>query len=416
MNILGKKFCVLGLGITGYETAKFLNKHGFSVFVSEQSINPNIEQFALKLKSKGVSCELGGHRFSRIKNADIIVISPGISPRTPLVRNLQELKKKIISEVELASWFCKGKIIGITGTNGKTTVTTLLGRVIQKAGYKGKTCGNIGKPFISIVDTLDAHSYAIVELSSFQLYYSQRFRSHIGVVLNIAPDHFDWHTGMPEYARSKCKLFRNQKPIDYAVINYHDRELIEKYTGNIRSQTIYFSRNVKMVDNPNYDCIKKVASLIKIPARIVNKTLCDFKGLEHRMEIAGIKGGVSYVNDSKSTSPHSLAWALRLCKKKVILICGGKNKGVSFVPLQANVKKKVKALIAMGEAQEEIEQAFASCVSTTRTQSLKEALLAAKSKAQQGDVVLFSPACASFDMFKNYKERGKKFKELVARV
>jgi UDP-N-acetylmuramoylalanine--D-glutamate ligase len=415
MQITDKKVCVLGLGITGFEAARFLHRHKAQVFVSEQNMSKDIESYAVRLQRAGIACEIGGHNFSRIKSSDLIVISPGINPRTPLIVALKKIRKKIISEIELAAAFFKGTMIGITGTNGKTTVTTLTELVLKNAGREAQACGNIGNPFIAVVDKLKKDSYAVVELSSFQLYYSRRLRPQIGVVLNIAPDHFDWHTGMPEYARSKCKIFRYQTKSDIAVINYRERSAVEQYIKGIRSKKVYFNADEK-VKNANFDCVKNVALALGVPRRVIDKTLREFKGIEHRLEFVARKKNITYINDSKATSPHSLEWALSKFDKKVVLICGGKNKGVSFRPLRESVQKNVKAMIVIGEAQNEIVAALADCVPTERAGTLKEALLQAKGKAAPGETVLFSPACASFDMFKNYEDRGRKFKELVKRV
>ncbi|MBN1493359.1 MAG: UDP-N-acetylmuramoyl-L-alanine--D-glutamate ligase [Candidatus Omnitrophica bacterium] len=415
MDITNKRFCIIGLGISGYETAVFLNKHKASVFVTEQKISKDIEKFAVKLRRQKIECEIGGHNFYKMREADIIVVSPGVPPRSQIIEALKREKKKMISEIELASWFYKGTMIGVTGTNGKTTVTTLIAEALKNDGRNAKACGNIGNPFISIVDKMAENSYAVIELSSFQLYYSQRLRLHIGIVLNVAPDHFDWHTGMDEYVRSKCKIFRSQTAKDVAVINHRERNDIERYIKNVRSRKVYFNKGNVFID-PNFDCMSTVANVLGVKEAAIKRTVKGFKGIEHRMEFAGKRHNVTFINDSKSTSPHSLEWALKRCKDKVVLICGGKNKGVSFEPLRESVTKKVKALVAMGECQQEIEQALGSCVPTARVNSLKEAIITALKYAQSGDTILFSPACASFDMFKNYKDRGKKFKGLVARV
>ncbi len=415
MEIAHKKVCVLGLGITGFETARFLHRHKAKVFVSEHNMNPAIEQYAVRLRRLGIACEIGGHNFTLIKDADLIIVSPGINPRTPLIQALKRRKKVMISEIELAAAFFKGTMVGITGTNGKTTVTTLTALVLKNAGREVQACGNIGKPFVAIVDKMKKGSYAVVELSSFQLYYSRRLRVQVGVVLNVAPDHFDWHTGMAEYTRSKCKLYRYQTKDDIAVINYRERAAIEPYLKGIKAQKVYFNVD-RSVKNANFDCVKQIGRALGVPQRVIDKTFREFKGIEHRLEFIATKEKITYINDSKSTSPHSLEWALNKFDKKLVLICGGKNKGVSFRPLRDKVKEKVKALIVIGEAQEEIVKALGDCAPTVRAKTLKEALAKATAEAAAGDTVLLSPACASFDMFKNYEDRGRKFKELVRRV
>jgi len=411
-SIQGKKFSILGLGRTGYHTALFLARRGGSVFLTESRKNLRKSHDADILRKCGVEVEIGLPSRKRIEESDYIVVSPGISPQESLMKDLKNSKEKWISEIELASWFCPGKIIAITGTNGKTTVTTLTYQLLKAAGFEVFKCGNIGIPFISIVEKVGYRSFVVLELSSFQLFYTKSLAPYISVVLNLAPDHFDWHKDFNEYAFSKTKIYKNLSPTDYALINQREQQLLKYFPKASKGKKIFFNNSEEKV-NPNFSCLEKMSQILKIDKKVFLETLENFDGIEHRLEHVCIQEGITFINDSKSTSPHSLEWALNQIKAGVILICGGRNKGLNFADLVPQIKKKVKLVITIGEAQNEIANAFSSVVSVFKVNELKDAILKSKEMAKKDDVVLFSPACSSFDMFKNYEDRGKKFKELV---
>ena len=406
-----KKITVLGLGKTGYQTALFLRQKGARVFVSEGKVSEKAEAFSRELQAQGIEVELGKHSISRIRESDWIVVSPGISHQLPLMQELTEVREKWISEITLASWFCRGKIIAITGTNGKTTVTTLMERLLQKAGFFATKCGNIGTPFIEEVSKIPEDGFAVVELSSFQLYYSEGFSPFLAIVLNLAPDHFDWHVDFEEYAQSKMKLYRHQTMDGFALVNQGEPEILKRFRQG--EATVMPFNAGKGNQNPNEDCLYQAASVLKISPEVVASVLSEFKGIEHRMERVSSGGELTFINDSKSTSLHSLAWALEKFEQKVILICGGKNKGLDFASLKELIHEKVRYVIALGEAKQEIAKAFSEIVSLSQVETLEEAVQLACCLGEQGEVVLFSPACASFDMFENYEDRGRQFKACV---
>lgn len=412
MIINHKKFAVLGLGKSGYETALFLSKHGAQVFVSEKGTGVQAVEYADSLRQQGIAVELGKHSSAKIAKTDIVVVSPGIAPFSDIIVYLKKRHVRLMSEIELAASVCKGRIIAITGTNGKTTVTTRIAEVLRAGGYNALTCGNIGTPFISVAEDIDAAGFAVLEVSSFQLYYSRHIRPWIAIFLNLAPDHLNWHEDMNDYGRSKARLFRAQKASDFAIIGDTCKEL--EISGGASRR--YFKSTKTATYNPNEKCVGMVARIVGVSKRVIDQSRNAFQGIEHRMEFVMKKKDVVYVNDSKSTSPHSLEWALRSVSGRVVLICGGQNKGVSFEPLRAIVAKKVAHVIVIGEATDEIVAAFEGYVSLEKQKTLKGAVAAATRNAQSGDMVLFSPACASFDMFKNYKHRGKRFKACVKHV
>lgn len=408
-----QKIAVLGLGNSGYESALFLRKQGAAVFASESQSNEMLQKRKRELEAAGIEVEVGRHSYDRILGSDRVVISPGISPKSEVYQQLERAKIPMWSEIELAYRFCPAPIIAVTGTNGKTTVTTIISKLLSDNGLHSISCGNIGNPFIGEVSKLNSDSVAVVEVSSFQLQNISAFRPHIAILLNLTDNHFDWHGTFENYAKAKWRIFENQMPHDYAVINVADAESMRR-VGSIKSQTIYF--NAGEFENPNFAACFAVAGLYRLDERKVRKTFREFRGIKHRMEEIPSQDGIRYINDSKSTTIASLKWALDRTKQKVILIMGGRHKGGDFSQLRDVIKQKVRFLIVLGEASEIIEQAFASAVTVSKAPSLVEAVRHARAVARQGDTVLFSPACASFDMFRDYQDRGDQFKETVSRL
>ncbi len=408
-----KKISVLGLGISGFESALFLKRQGARVFVSELSMSEAVLEYGRQLERAGIEVELGRHSHERVLTSDLVVISPGISPKTEIYRALQEAKKDVISEVELASWFFSGDIIAVTGTNGKTTTTSLIAGLLQFFGVHAVACGNIGNPFIAEIEKMDSDSKAVVEVSSFQLENIRSFRPHVALLLNITPDHFDWHGSMDAYIHAKARVFKNQTPNDFAILNWQD-EPTKSILPSIPSKIIYFNKGE--VENPNRDAVLKMADIYGFSREKSLSFLKDFPGIEHRMEKVPSRDGICYINDSKSTNPSSLEWALQRMKEPAILICGGRNKGNDFRPLASLVQRKVKTCLIFGESSQEMSQAWEEMVPVKLCRDLEDAVSEARNSAKPGDTILLSPACASFDMFKNYKERGEKFKEIVSKL
>ena len=413
MDLTGKQVAVLGLGKSGFESARFLAAHGARVWASESKASSFFPEVEKKLKSLHVQVEFGKHSLEQIQKSNFIVISPGISPKTEIYQAVNQSGILLMSEVELASRFCPCPIVAVTGTNGKTTVTTLIQKVLAENGCHAVSCGNIGNPFIGEIKNLRRDSVAVLEVSSFQLANIQTFRPHIAVLLNLTDNHYDWHGTFQAYADAKWNIFKNQMPEDFAILNADDAET-KKRESNVRAKKKYFKSTSS--ENPNYEACLEVAQIFKLNEVLCRKLLKEFRGIEHRMENVNFGDGVNYINDSKSTTIASLGWALDRMNKKVVLIMGGLHKGGDFSQLQNKVKEKVKSLVVIGKASLEIEHVFRAFVSVQKAASLEDALRIARSQSKIGDTILFSPACASFDMFRDYEDRGRQFKEIVARL
>lgn len=410
----GKKVTVLGLGISGYQSALFLQRRGFDVWVSEGGASESVRQRLEELKTAGIAGECGGHDFSRLLSSDWILISPGIAPAAPVYRKIHEAGIPILSEIETASRFCPARrVLAVTGTCGKTTVTTLLQSLLTQARLGGRVvaCGNIGNPWIGEIERLSAEDTVILELSSFQLEHCERFRPFIGILLNISPNHEDWHENAQAYIRAKLRLFQSQTAEDYALMRKQDHDRLFPQS-RFTAQTVYFGEKEEV--NPNHEVLKAVASILKIETTAVKQALESFQGIEHRLEVFHTGNGVTYVNDSKSTTTASLAWALsKYSDSRVILIAGGHPKSADFDTLCPLIIKKVKGAVLIGEARELLRKAWQGSAPLQEAAAFDEAVRLAHAQAKPGDVVLLSPACASFDMFKNYEERGRLFKQLV---
>jgi len=417
MEFPGKKVTVLGLGVSGCQSALFLHKRGFNVYVSDGATTENVRLKVEELSALGIPGEAGVHSPDKILESDWILISPGIPPAAPIYQTIRQAGIPIYSEIEAASYFCPtDRVVAITGTCGKTTVTTLLRNLIASAGGPGKVvaCGNIGTPWISEIENLSAQDTVVLELSSFQLEHCTHFRPKIGILLNVSPNHEDWHGNGSAYVNAKLRLFQAQLKSDTALFREQDRQsYFPKYSLN--AQTVLFGANPKM--NPNEEVLRAVARLMNIPEVRVTETLNAFQGIEHRLEIFHRADGITYINDSKSTTPSSLAWALdKYPDKRVVLIAGGHPKSTNFDTLRDLVARKVKKAVLIGEARELLREAWKGAAPLEEAGAFKDAVQQAQGSAQAGDIVLLSPACASFDMFSNYLERGRLFKEFVLEI
>ncbi len=409
---LGKRVSILGLGISGLESALFLKRQGFEVFVSEKQKTEAAIQASLKLRDAQVDFELGSHDTARILNSNWVVTSPGIPFTNPLLQSLFQKKIPVLSEIEVASYFCKSKkIIAITGTAGKTTVTTLIYRCLQKQGYKAVCCGNIGNPWIGEVERIGEEDAVVMELSSFQLFYTQLFRPWIGVLLNVSPNHLDWHGTMAHYIKSKLKMFTNQGADDYAVFCKADQDKYFPET-HFASKKVFFAESHS--PNSTRHLVEAVAKLMNVPQTTVDAVFHEFRGIEHRLEVVSQKGGVTFVNDSKSTTPLSLSYALeRQDNGRVILLAGGRAKSKNFDEINDVLRRKVRRAYVYGEAASMLEKCWADSCEVYRASDIAESLERLRLDLRSGEVVLLSPGCASFDQFKNYEERGRFFKEKV---
>lgn len=406
-----KRVTVLGLGETGLVSALFLKKRGFEIFVSDAGASETVEKRSHRLKEEKIPFELGRHTPERISDCDWALISPGVPPSSEAVLALQKKNIPIASEVEVASWFSENPVIAVTGTSGKTTVATLLYQILEANGRPAVLCGNIGNPWIGEIDSMSGETFVVLEVSSFQLLYTNSFHPSIGILLNLGRNHLDWHPTLEDYVAAKLRLFRNQTSRDYALVRRTDRE---KRFPNFpfQGKLIYFTDRAE--GDPNQQVLGEVASLLGLNPLRTKEILGRFEGLEHRLENAGEIEGVRFLNDSKCTTVEALRWALsKSSDEKVILLAGGHDKGADFRSLRDEVRKKAKLVVLYGEAQNLLEESWRGTAPLRQVPGLPEAFKEALKAARPGDVVLLSPACASFDQFSNYQERGKLFKKLV---
>ena len=411
--VSGKKVTILGLGVSGFETAIFLKEKGFSVFVTELSQTAEVTKRACLLQDAGVNVETGKHDFQRILNSDWMMISPGIPPASELYQRAIASGKPVLSEIEVASWVCPTKkIIGVTGTCGKTTTVTLISRVLNAQFGKTVCCGNIGNPWIGEMKKITPEHFVVVEISSFQLAHCLTFKPFIGILLNLSANHQDWHPDMADYAAAKLKMFENQDENNFAIYREVDREVYFPFFS-FKAQEEIFGRD--KIQNPNEEVVRLTAKITGCSSEVTEKVLSTFEGVEHRLEKFHEASGVQFINDSKCTTTASLGWALsKFSDKKVILIAGGHPKSNDFHLVKDLIRQKVKRAILIGEAEPLLCQEWEGlCPITSGGMNFDRALESAVRSAANGDIVLLSPACASFDMFKNYIERGKLFKQKI---
>ena len=463
MNLRNKKIVVVGLGRTGLAAARFLHQKGARVLVADTADETQLADSVRTLNELGVALELGPHRITSFQNADLMVVSPGVSHTIEPIAQASALGIPLMSEVELASRFIQEPIVAVTGTNGKTTTTELLGQMLKNSGISVFVGGNIGNPLIEYVDSAQKKQVVVAEISSFQLDTIDTFRPKVSVLLNITVDHLDRYPDFEAYADSKIRVFNNQQADDVAVLNGSD-PLIRAKTQEIKSQRLFFPSleadeqgavlNGKRIIL-NLNKLKRLQPEIRIPhsafrnqqyldiAKIrlrgrhnfenacaaslaalasgatlegVQKTLDHFKGLAHRLEPVATVNGVHYYNDSKATNVDGVLRALDSFSKPVLLLMGGRDKGSDFSVLQDRIRTHAKELIVMGEAAEAIRSALGQLLPTKVAASMQEAVTTAFQDADPQDVVLFSPGCASFDWYKNYADRGDDFRRAVEEV
>ncbi len=464
MEISGKKTVVVGLGKTGISTAVFLKKRGAQVMVSDSSKDNNLDAAAKKLQAIGVDVELGTHSSSFFQNAELIILSPGVPHTIEPVARAAGRGAVITGEIELASRFIKEPIVAVTGTNGKTTTTMLIGNMLDESGLKVFVGGNIGKPLIDYVGSEKRAEVVIAEISSFQLDTIKRFRPRVSVLLNITEDHLDRYPGFDAYMKSKARIFENQKGNDISVFNASDQSVLQ-VSGNIKCCKLPFFKDPESPDHEEYaritddSIIFKLNKSLNIPIRTIigqpseggadfllrsseihlpgrhnmeniaaatlaafaaggnpigiRRALKKFRGLPHRIELVAEINDVKYYDDSKATTVDSVIKALEVFREPVILILGGRNKGINFIFLREAVRAHAKKLILIGEAKEEIKTALGDIVEATSAGTMEDAVGLAHEAAAPGDIVLLSPACTSFDMFRSYAHRGEIFRKAV---
>ncbi len=426
-----KKIVILGAGESGVGAALLAKKQGFDVFVSDKS--PIKDNYKAELDAAEIAYESGVHTEGVILTADEIIKSPGIPEKIALIHNIQRHKIPIISEIEFASRFTKSRIIGITGSNGKTTTTSLVYHIFKTGGLDVAVGGNIGKSFARLLAEEPEHDFYILELSSFQLDGIHTFRPYISILLNITPDHLDrYDYKMANYVASKFRITMNQTEDDIFITNKEDLEIKRFRETNIiqpnewvisthfdsdllRGRFDMSKTNLREPHNYfNASCAIAAAIVCGVGDAKIQKGLETFVNAPHRLEFVANINGTDYINDSKATNVDSVYWALKAMKKPTVLILGGQDKGNDYKSIEKIVAEKVKAIVCMGVDNKKLIEFFTPVVKNIEeAHSAAEAVRIAAKYTEGGDVVLLSPACASFDLFKNYEDRGEQFKKEV---
>ncbi len=448
MNIAGKKISIIGAVRSGIGAAKLAKKLGAVPFVSDSSPKEKLEKSIAVLEAENISYECEKHS-SKVFDCDLIVTSPGVPTNSQILISAREKRIKIVSEVEFASWFCKGKIIAITGTNGKTTTTALMDHVLNENGIKSYAAGNIGNAFSEIVLDVKENEFVSLETSSFQLDFIDSFKPAFAMILNITPDHLDrYDNSFDKYIASKIKITDKLDENDFFIYNADDlntfktmqNDRVCKLGFSIKKEIEngVYSSNGKMFYSINGKAeevcsvsdlfikgehnvanalaVLAVVKILDLPNKKIKQAFGTFKGVEHRIEFVRELNGVEYYNDSKATNVDSVWFALRSFEKPIYLILGGKDKGNNYDQIRELVQKNVKKIYAIGSSANKVHDYFKDMVQTEYKQTLDACVETAREEANPGSVVLLSPACASFDMFDNYEHRGKVFKEAVNKL
>lgn len=409
-----KKVTVVGLARSGMAAARLLRSLGAQVFLTEAKTSADLLRLSAELGQEGVTVELGGHTRTCVEGRDLMVLSPGVRPDALSVVWAGQKGIPVISEIELAFTVCPATVIAVTGTNGKTTTTTLIGEILKASGKTCYVLGNIGTPFSSQVQDMKPGDYVSLEVSSFQLETIRIFRPHVALILNVTPDHLDRYKDVREYQDAKKRITMNQTKEDWLILNETD-EAVKDLAGETRSQVLFFGKGgVEDAGlNQNQQAVMAAAKALGIERKIVISVFRDFKGVEHRLEFVRDLEGITFINDSKATNIDSTIWALNNMKKPVVLIAGGRDKGSDFSSINSLVRQKVKFAVLVGEASSRIALAWKGVVAFEQVETFAQAVRLARMQAVGGDCVLFSPMCKSFDMFTDYEHRGRTFKDIV---
>lgn len=445
-DLEGKRVLVVGLARTGLVTALFSAGYGAKVTATDERPETEIADTAEKLRAAGVRLELGGHAEATFLEQDLIVASPGVPANLPALVAARKKDIPVWSEIELAWRFLRGKLVAITGSNGKTTTTALVAHILQTSNIPTLIGGNIGTPLLALVERSTDPAVTVAEVSSFQLETIESFRPEIGVLLNLTPDHLDRHGSFEEYARAKMRMFVNQLERDIAVLNADDPEVTRRMPA--KPHIFWFSRQKRVANGAflreneiifrNEGSETVLARRDQIPLRgdhNVENVLAacaaaylagatpaaiaggvkSFRGVEHRLEFVAEIAGVQFYNDSKATNVDAAVKAVQAFPGPLLVILGGKDKGSPYTPLRDLLQERARVALILGEAAEKIAADLQSAVEIERAGTLERAVEIAMQRAQPGDTVLLAPACSSFDQFENYEQRGRFFKELVAR-
>ena len=447
MELRGKKILVVGLGKSGLAAALFLRRRGAQVTVSDVRSAEALAREIPALLEEGIAVEAGGHGLLTFRRQDLIVVSPGVPLNTPEIVQVKSFGLPVIGEVELAARYLKGKVLAITGSNGKTTTTSLCGEMLAAGGLPAAVGGNIGLPVIALVEESREDGWSILEVSSFQLETTQQFRPEIAVILNVTPDHLDRHITFENYVAAKERIFAKQTVEDALVLNWDDpvtrsaaerapsrlfwfsrKEPVERGTCVVDGEVVFKSE--KDVAAESIVAVEKIplkgshnvenvlaavcaARLAGVEAAAIRRAVENFHAVEHRLEFIATLNGVEYYNDSKATNVDAAAKAIGSFAGGIHLILGGKDKNSDYTQLSALLKERVKAVYTIGAAAQKIESHIRGDVPIVSAGTLTQAVNQAGDAAMPGEIVLLAPACSSFDQFENYEHRGRAFKELV---
>jgi UDP-N-acetylmuramoylalanine--D-glutamate ligase len=447
MELERKQVLVIGLARTGVATALFCAKRGAVVTATDSRSAGDLGESIAELRAAGVKLQPGGYSAAILQGQQLVVPSPGVPADAPVLIKARDLAIPVWSEIELAFRFLNGKLIGITGSNGKTTTTSLIEHILRRSGYPTKLAGNIGTPLIVQVGETTAETFTVAELSSFQLELIETFRPNISVFLNLTPDHLDRHKTFAAYGAAKARIFENQTGEDCAILNTDDSECVKHAPA--RPQVYWFSRK-KRVEHGAFvrnekvlfrqdgkeeeilDCrdiplpgahnLENVLAAVMAtrlagaqPAQIA-EGVRSFAGVEHRIEFVAEIHGVRYYNDSKATNVDATLKALEAFPGRIIVILGGKDKDSDYTALRFTLREKAILALLIGSVAEKIERQIEGSVAIKRAETLEHAVEFAAQAAHAGDIILLAPACASFDQFQNFEHRGRVFKELVHKL
>jgi UDP-N-acetylmuramoylalanine--D-glutamate ligase len=445
VDLKDKRVLVVGLGKSGVASALFLKERGARVTVSDTKSPDQLREEIPVLLDHGIAVETGGHGERTFRGQDLIVVSPGVPVDAPPLVQARASGEPVIGEIELAAQNLPGPIVAITGSNGKTTTTTLVGEILAAGGLPVAVGGNIGTPAISLVGAATSGTVAVLEVSSFQLETIQTFRPKLAVILNITPDHLDRHRTFQTYVDAKARIFENQQASDFAVLN-EDDPTCRTLGDRTRAQVFWFSRKQELSKGAyardgkvffrDGGGQREIMLVSEIPLKgahnienvlagvcagvlmgcspeQIGKAIQAFKAVEHRLEYVATIKGVEYFNDSKATNVDATIKALESFPKNIHLILGGKDKGSDYTVLNDLLRERVKRVYTIGAAAEKIESHIKGAAEIVHTETLENAIRRAAAVAEPGDIVLLAPACASFDQFQSYNHRGRVFKEVV---
>lgn len=448
LELKGKKVLVVGLGKSGLAAALFLRRRGAQVTVSDVRSAEALAKDIPALLEEGIMVETGGHGLLTFRRQDLIVVSPGVPLNTPELAQVKSFGLPVIGELELAARFLKGKSLAITGSNGKTTTTALVGEILEKAGVPTLVGGNIGVPVVALIDQSTDETWSVLEVSSFQLESTQRFHPSIAVILNITPDHLDRHGTFENYALAKERIFAAQDEHDSVVLNADNARAAQAASRSV-ARVYFFSVEHSVLQGAWVEdgnvvyrrgkdaAVEKImhlsgvplkgahnvenvlaavcaSRLAGVPAEQIRTAIESFQAVEHRLEYVATVNGVEFYNDSKATNVDATAKAVAAFSSGIHLILGGKDKNSDYTQLAQLVRARVRAVYTIGSAAAKIESQLRGVVSILSCETLDNAVSAAASAARPGEVVLLAPACSSFDQFENYEQRGRMFKELVS--